>query len=340
MTYVACVQKTRAVRFYRYHAKSRAAARGGARPGAMALCALNDDALGIISYGLCNPLEPRVAVAFSSASRGLRALTHALRQQLRADHDVAAALCHRMGTRSCKELREAKELQWEGNGLCAADLTTLGTLVSVLPHLEHLRLRESRPVTLASALPLLEHLDLRESSDDGVPELMAKVGVGTLPALTDLALSVMHVGDPGASALGAALGRGALPRLRTLELLDAAIGSAGLVALAPALRKLPALEVLALAFNPLGDEGIAALVAPPPPAGALSPPAAGLTKLIVLILDGTLIADAGCAALISALDSGALPALEYLMVGNSPASPAAVDAVRAALARARDTAPS
>ena len=178
----------------------------------MALCALNDDALGIISYGLSNPLEPRVAVAFSSASRGLRALTHALRQQLRADHDVAAALCHRMGTRSCKELREAKELQWEGNGLCAADLTTLGTLVSVLPHLEHLRLRESRPVTLASALPLLEHLRLRESSDDGVPELMAKVGVGTLPALTDLALSVTHVGDPGASAV-----RGLWPSRRPCE---------------------------------------------------------------------------------------------------------------------------
>ena len=27
----------------------------------MALCALNDDALGMISDGLCNPLEPRVA---------------------------------------------------------------------------------------------------------------------------------------------------------------------------------------------------------------------------------------------------------------------------------------
>ena len=339
MTYVACVQKTSWVRFYRYHPSWRAAARGGARPGAMALCALNDDALGIISYGLCNPLEPRVAVAFSSASRGLRALTHALRQQLRADHDVAAALCHRMGTRSCKELREAKELQWEGNGLCAADLTTLGTLVSVLPHLEHLRLRESRPVTLASALPLLEHLRLRESSDDGVPELMAKVGVGTLPALTDLALSVMHVGDPGASALGAALGQGALLRLKTLALHGTAIGDAGLVALAPALRR-PALETLILTYNLFGDEGLAALVARPLPAGALPPPTGVLKKLRALDLRFTQITDAGCAALAAAIDRGVLPALETFEIKGSPASAASKAVVTEALARSRATVPS
>ena len=55
----------------------------------MALCALNDDALGIISYGLCNPLEPRVAVAFSSASRGLRALTHALESGKAPESEIA-----------------------------------------------------------------------------------------------------------------------------------------------------------------------------------------------------------------------------------------------------------
>ena len=54
------------------------------------------------------------------------------------------------------------------------------------------------------------------------------------------------MGDAGASALAAALGRGALPRLQLLALSNAAIGDAGLVALAPALRRLPALEVLHL----------------------------------------------------------------------------------------------
>ena len=99
-------------------------------------------------------------------------------------------------------------------------------------------------------------------------QLMAKLGMGRLPVLTDLALSVMPVGNAGSSAHSAPpLGRGALPRLRVLELFDAAIGNAGLCALAPALRKLPALEVIGLSFNPFGDEGVAALLAPPPARG-------------------------------------------------------------------------
>ena len=118
--------------------------------------------------------------------------------------------------------------------------------------------------------------------------------------------------------------RGALPRLEVLVLTAAGIGDAGLVALAPALRRLPALELLGLNDNPFGDEGLAALVAPPPPpAGALPPPTGGLTKLNELYLANTQITDAGCAALAAALDSGALPALEYLRLGDTLASAAA-----------------
>ena len=39
-----------------------------------------------------------------------------------------------------------------------------------------------------------------------------------------------------------------------------AIGDAGLVTLAPALRQRPALVILDLNGNPLGDEGLAALL--------------------------------------------------------------------------------
>ena len=133
------------------------------------------------------------------------------------------------------------------------------------------------------------------------------------------------MGDTGASALAAALGRGALPQLKGLHLTNAAIGDAGLVALALALRRLPALEYLDLGGSPLGDEGLAALVAPPPPppAGALPPPTGVLTKLKQLHLGYTRFTDAGCAALASALDSGALPALEYLDLYGIPASEAA-----------------
>jgi len=273
----------------------------------MALAALSGDEQCIIFNQLCNVLDTRVAVAFSSASSELRALTQAPRQQLRADHEAAAALCLKMGKRSCKELREAKMVRCYRTGLSADDLATLGTLSSVLPALEELRLNEPA------------------AGPDGVPRLVEKLGAGALPAVTWLNLSNMHMGDAGASALAAALGRGALPRLKILYLTSkAAIGDAALVALAPALRRLPALEKLHLFGNPFGNEGLAALVAPPPPpAGALPPPTGGLTKLNELYLANTQITDAGCAALAAALDSGALPVLEVLDLRGTPASAAA-----------------
>ena len=77
----------------------------------MALSNLSGDEQGIILGQLCNMLEPRRAMYFSSASSELRVLlTPAVRQQLRADHEAATALCIKMGMRSCKELREAKDV--------------------------------------------------------------------------------------------------------------------------------------------------------------------------------------------------------------------------------------
>ena len=283
----------------------------------MALVALSGDEQRILFVQLCNVLEPRLAVALSSVSNELRELTQALLQQLRADHEAAAALCLKVGLRSCKELREATTIHWWNKGLSAADLALLGTLSSVLPALKTLYLNERSD----SAGP------------DGVQRLAEGLGAGALPALTWLSFSSMNVGDAGASALGAALGRGALPRLKTLQLVGDAIGDAGLVALAPALRRRPALETLSLVHNPFGDEGLAALVAPPP-AGALPPPAGGLAKLKELDLSRTQVTDAGCATLAAALDSGALPVLKRLDLYSTPAtSAAAVAAVREALAK-------
>ena len=186
-------------------------------------------------------------------------------------------------------------------------------------------------------LPALVSLSLFETSGsaglDGVPRLAEGLAAGALPAVIDLYIYSMHVGDAGASALAAALGRGALPRLEVLALMNATINDAALVALAPALRRLSALEKLALIGNPLGDEGLAALVAPPPPAGTPPLPAGGLKKLKLLYLNYTQITDAGCAALASALDSGALPALVALDLGRIPASAAAINAVSAARAK-------
>ena len=149
---------------------------------------------------------------------------------------------------------------------------------------------------------------------------------GALPAVYWLQLVHTHVGDASALSLAAALDRGVMPRLWRLELTNAAIGDAGLVALAPALWRRPALKILDLSCNPLGDEDLAALLAPPPPAGALPPPTGVLAKLKRLDLDRTRVTAAGCAALAAALDGGALPALTclYLRVFASAAAMATV----------------
>ena len=98
------------------------------------------------------------------------------------------------------------------------------------------------------------------------------------------------------------------------------------MALAPALRRRPALERLAFSSNPFGDEGLAALVAPPP-ADAPPPQAEALAQLKWLDLAITQITDDGCAHLASRLRSGALPALERLDLYDIPASDVAIDAV-------------
>ena len=70
----------------------------------MALTTLSEDEQRILFTQLCNVLESRLAVHFSSISNELRVLTQALLQQLRADHETAAALCRKVGLRSCNEL--------------------------------------------------------------------------------------------------------------------------------------------------------------------------------------------------------------------------------------------
>ena len=70
----------------------------------MALSKLSGDEAGIVFIQLCNVLKPRLAVNFSSASNELREPTQAMHQQLRADHEVAVALCLKEGceaARSC-----------------------------------------------------------------------------------------------------------------------------------------------------------------------------------------------------------------------------------------------
>ena len=109
---------------------------------AMALSALSGDEQGILFVQLCNVLDPGVAVALSSVSNELRAATRVPLQQLKTDHEAAAALCRKLGHRNCKALREAKEVVCWHKGPTADELKLLGTLGSVLPALEELHLNE------------------------------------------------------------------------------------------------------------------------------------------------------------------------------------------------------
>ena len=275
---------------------------------------LDDDALRVVHGGLSDPLNPRVAAAFRRLCRGLREPTRALLKQLRDEHDAAAALCLKLGMPSCRALREELGLSIKVS-LSAADLALLGTLGRSLPVLVSLALGSD-----AAGV----------AGPDGVLRLVAGLGAGALPDLTSFQLSKILMGNTGASALAAALGRGALPRLKILALDTLNISDAGLVALAPALRRLPALDELYLTGNPIGDEGLAALV-PQLPTGDLLPPTGKLAKLEVLELPNTQLSDAGCAALAAAIKSGALPLLKDLELGGIPASAAAIGAVHTAL---------
>ena len=167
------------------HPVDRARARG-----AMALCALSDDALGVIYVGLTNVLDPGVAVDFSSASKGLWEPTQAMRQQLRTDYEAVAALCLKVGLGGCKALRDAK--QFTGRRLSAVELTLLGSLGAVLDQLETLSLFPSGHIGAAGP--------------DGVQRLAERLGVGALPSVYNFDLFNVHVGDAGASAIAAALG--------------------------------------------------------------------------------------------------------------------------------------
>ena len=150
-------------------------------PGAL-MDSLPEDIIQDIFSRLCNRLEPRIAVDLSSASKMLRELMQrqgagaspSLLQELEGENKTAAALCLKMGrhTRSCKELREAKDVflcYHEATISVATDLATLGELGSVLPALEKLSI-----VVNPDSAPVPE----------GLQRLAEKLGVGVLPAVT------------------------------------------------------------------------------------------------------------------------------------------------------------
>ena len=252
---------------------------------------LADDVLAKMGHALADPLDPRVAVALGSTAKGLRGPMRAALALLRTRYAAAEALAKKMGT-SCAQLGEGSGLSEEPRGpyprgiLNASDVDTLGMLIrtNALQNLTWLKLSGSP----GSVLKL-----------DG---FFAGLGPGSLPRLSDLSLWNKGLGPTGACALAAALTAGAMPRLTCLAVCnDWPIGDAGVAKLAVPLRKRPGLRQLSFRCSGVTDAGLASLLS--------NLGEKEFKQLQTLELYHNPIGDAGCAMLVSLIDSDELPLL-------------------------------
>ena len=260
------------------------------------LGALSHDELGVIFDGLADPLEPAVAVAFSSTCLGLRTPLRAALEVLKERHARAVALSRKFEM-SCAQLRVARVVATVEH-LTADDMATLGMILRT------------------NGLPEM-HLLLPGNGgfgDAGMQALCEGLCRGAAPSLDDLRLGANNFGLAGAEAFAAVLRRGALPKIHTLDLGDNPLGNQGLSALAELLRKMPALKMLHLNNCEIDDQGLASLFA-------------NLGKddfkiLELLDLDSNELTVKSCRTLVSVINEGGLPALEDLFVfpDDNPAS--------------------
>ena len=162
-----------------------------------------------------------------------------------------------------------------------------------------------------NGLPKLHALYL-ESNDFGDKDLailFGAMGPGALPSLDDLPVFQNKVGPLGVEAFAAALDRGAMPKLRKTAFYNNPIGNQGVSALKASLRKRE-LWVLGLADTGLDDDGVSSLMS-------------DLDKddfkaLQNLDIGRNPMTDRSCAAITTALNRGALPALRKIFTEDAP----------------------
>ena len=197
---------------------------------------------------------------------------------------------------------------------------------------------------LCSCLSLcinLQSLDLRRVGINGSTcgSIFTSLGVGALPSLVALDLSMNSIGNGGLAVLANALAQGRVGRPQMLGLSSNGIGDAGIEALAIAAlsgflasleylwlsdnhfgnagaahlarigHSLQSLSHLSLDQNDIGDEGAAALAA----AGAEK----AFSRLVTLELFANVISDQGLSALAQSCAHGAFANLEILNLGDA-----------------------
>ena len=271
---------------------------------------LSHDELGVIVDGLANPLQPVVAVAFSTTCKGLLTPLRAAREMLQQQHEKAAALCRKTATgfarkkpvlpNSCAQVRDAKalSLDFSETVFTTDDMATLGMIF--------------RTNGMQMLQEIYFHWSAGRSAGEGLlPALCEELSPGAAPSLRRLTIHSC-LGPADADAIAAALSRGAMPGLEELYLCMSSLGNRGMAALAKPLRKLPALEKLMLGCCKLGDEGVASLVA--------NLGKDDFKELSALWLGGNeehddnKLTDKSCDTLISALDDGAMPKLKRVVL--------------------------
>ena len=184
-------------------------------------------------------------------------------------------------------------------------------------------------IVRTSGLPRLHCLDLSRNffGNAGLRELCKGLGCGAAPSLITVDISYNGFCLTGAEALAAVLLGGAMPKLATLCINDNHIGNQGIAALVAPLRKLPALKTLNLTNCEIGDEGVASLVD--------NLDKNEFKRLERIWLKDNLVTDAGCGMVVTAVRNGALPMIVRTngirLGGTNPARDPAIRAVKDAI---------
>ena len=262
------------------------------------LLELSHDEVGVIFDGLADPLQPNVAVVFSSTCKGLRTPLQVALEVLAEWHARVLVLCNKVGNvyrnynathveLTCTLLRDEEDLSCNNRCLTASNMATLGIVLRTngLPRLRRL------------------HLFNNDFCDGGVHGLCDGLGPGSLPSLMMLDLENCNIGPAGAESLAAALHRGAFPKLEELHLsVNKRLGNQGAAALAAPLRNHSRLDRLVISGCSIGDDGVSSLFA-------------NLDKddfkaLNQVWLNGNPLTDKSSATLLDAIRDGALSRLK------------------------------